>query len=78
MRSRLAVSAAAATLATFALTLGFGGTAQAADRAPVTAAQCMATGGTVIPIGLAGAVCIWFGPNGWVDADSAQISDIHL
>ncbi|MFD8424511.1 hypothetical protein [Streptomyces sp. NPDC059466] len=79
MRSRLVASAATATTFTaLMLTLGLGGTAQAATRAPVTAAECSATGGLVIPLGLAGAVCVWPGPNGWVDADSAQITDIHL
>ncbi|MFF2998763.1 hypothetical protein ACFVTC_30055 [Streptomyces sp. NPDC057950] len=79
MRSRLVASAAtAATLAGLVLTFGLGGTAQAATRTPVTAAECGATGGLVFPLGLAGAVCVWLGPQGWVDADSAQITDIHL
>ncbi|MGW3156254.1 hypothetical protein [Streptomyces sp. NPDC001089] len=78
MRSRRVASAATATaFAALLLTLGLGGTAEAAARPPVTQAQCVVTGGAVIPIGLAGAVCVWFGPNGWVDADSAQITDIH-
>ncbi|MEU1535595.1 hypothetical protein [Streptomyces fagopyri] len=79
MRSRLVASAATtATLAGLVLTLGLGGTAQAATRTPVAAAQCTATGGLVIPLGLAGAVCVWLGPNGWIDADSAQITDLHV
>ncbi|WP_393101117.1 hypothetical protein [Streptomyces sp. LN325] len=79
MRSRLVASAAtAATLAGLVLTFGLGGTAQAATRTPVTAAECSATGGLVIPLGLVGAVCVWHGPQGWVDADSAQITDNHL
>ncbi|MFG2479730.1 hypothetical protein [Streptomyces fagopyri] len=79
MRSRPVASAATAvSLAGLILAFGLGGTAQAATRTPVTAAECTATGGLVIPLGLAGAVCVWLGPNGWVDADSAQITDIHL
>lgn len=78
MRSRLLASAAATGLTALALTLGIEGTANAATRSPVTAAECSASGGLVVPIGLAGAVCVWLGPNGWADADSAQITDIHL
>ncbi|MCA2216058.1 hypothetical protein LDL48_24770 [Wangella sp. NEAU-J3] len=79
MRSRLAVTATTAVLATVTLVLGSGGTAHAADRPDnhpdrVTVAYCHETGGSVWPIGLAGSVCIWFGPNGFVDAESAQIT----
>ncbi|TDO31328.1 hypothetical protein [Paractinoplanes brasiliensis] len=78
MRSRLAVAAATAALTSLVAVFGFGSTAQGATRSPVTFAECVATGGSVFPLGLAGAVCVWMGPNGWVDADSAQISDIHV
>ncbi|MER5410742.1 hypothetical protein [Streptomyces sp. NPDC002769] len=79
MRSRLVASAATATtFAALALTLGLEGTAHAATRSPVTAAECSATGGLGVPLGPVGAVCVRLGPDGWVDADSAQITDIHL
>lgn len=77
MRSRLAVSAVTTVLATLALVFGLGGTAQADTRPPVTDAECRATGGAVFPIGLAGAVCLWQGPTGWADGDSASITDIR-
>ncbi len=75
VRSRLAL-AAATTIGGLALTLGSGGTAQAADGHPprVTWAGCVSTGGVVVPIGLAGAVCWWTSADGSIE--SAQIIDL--
>ncbi|WP_158897170.1 hypothetical protein [Streptomyces hygroscopicus] len=73
MRSRRLALAAATTLGVVALTLGIGGTAQAAARPPLTMAECRASGGMVIPINVVGAVCLWQNPDGTID--SAQITD---
>lgn len=73
MRSRRLALAAATTLGALALTLGIGGTAQAAPRPPLTKAECWASGGIVIPINVVGSVCIWHNADG--TTDSAQITD---
>ncbi len=73
MRSRRLALAAATTLGALAITLGIGGTAQAAPRPPLTKAECRASGGIVIPINVVGAICQWTNPDG--TRDTAQITD---
>lgn len=72
MPRRLAL-AAATTLGALALTLGIGGTAQAAPRPPLTQAECRASGGLVIPINVVTRICLWQNADG--TTDSAQITD---
>lgn len=74
MQSRRLAIAAATTLGALALTLGIGGTAQAAPRPPLTMAECRASGGIVIPINVVGAICMWHNADGTID--SAQITDV--
>lgn len=49
MQPRRLALAAATTLGALAITLGVGGTAQAAPRPPLTQAECRASGGIVRP-----------------------------
>ncbi|MGV9854954.1 hypothetical protein ACWDWU_40310 [Streptomyces sp. NPDC003442] len=73
MRSRRLALAAATTLGALTLTLGIGGTAQAAPRPEVTQAECRASGGLVIPINVVASICLWHNPDG--TTDSAPITD---
>ncbi|WP_208884007.1 hypothetical protein [Streptomyces armeniacus] len=63
---------AATALGSLALVLGSSSTAQADTRPPLTKAECTASGGTIIPLGLTG-VCMWFNADG--TRDSAVITD---
>ncbi len=73
MQSRRLALAAATTLGALAITLGIGGTAQAAPRPPLTKAECWASGGIVLPINVVGSICLWHNADG--TTDSAQITD---
>ncbi|MEV6128506.1 hypothetical protein AB0M05_16995 [Streptomyces violaceusniger] len=73
MQSRRLALAAATTFGALALTLGIGGTAQAAPRPPLTQAECRASGGMVLPINVTGSICLWHNADG--TTDSAQITD---
>ncbi|MGW7353697.1 hypothetical protein [Streptomyces sp. NPDC054784] len=74
MRSRRIATLVGTTLGTLALVLGTTGPAQAAPRDPVTKAECWASGGMVIPLGVAYAICEWRNPDG--TTDTAVISDV--
>ncbi|MFE5164775.1 hypothetical protein ACFRNT_41030 [Streptomyces sp. NPDC056697] len=73
MQPRRLALAAATTLGALAITLGIGGTAQAAPRPPLTQAECRASGGIVLPINVVGSICLWYNADG--TTDSAQITD---
>lgn len=73
MQPRRLALAAATTLGALAITLGVGGTAQAAPRPPLTQAECRASGGIVLPINVVGSICLWHNADG--TTDSAQITD---
>ncbi|MEU1945180.1 MULTISPECIES: hypothetical protein [unclassified Streptomyces] len=73
MQPRRLALAAATTLGALAITLGIGGTAQAAPRPPLTQAECRASGGIVLPINVVGSICLWHNADG--TTDSAQITD---